>query len=183
MYVILGDLERVSTIYLAASILLSSTRAKIILLQMQIYQYFTITVDLNGFGDQSSGFGFSFGSDNGGSLFFFVSLDDELLSFSFLLSDLLHFNGSGEFSTESKMGDGDIIEGQSETLSSLDDLISDILTDLVSVGQDLDGIISGEFGLDDFVDERRQDLFFVVGTNVIYEGRQEFFNRSIQNSD
>lgn len=69
-------------------------------------------------------------------------VDEELCSLGLLLGDLLVFNGLGKLSSEGKVGDGDIIEDDMEVLESIEETVSDLLRNLLSLREQLSGVVT-----------------------------------------
>lgn len=116
--------------------------------------------------DKLRGAGFTLGTDDGGLLLLTGLVDEESCTLGFLLSDLLCFNGGGEFGRECEVLDeglismggkglefdlregewcrayrqGNIIEQDIESSSTLRQVISDQACNIVSLGDQLTSI-------------------------------------------
>mgnify|MGYP000212119544 FL=1 len=78
-------------------------------------------------------------------------VDQELGSFSLLLCDLFLLNGLGELWPEVQVRDRDVIEHDVKVLAPVCQTVPDLLRNLLSLRQELRGIVASDDRLEDLV--------------------------------
>ena len=128
------------------------------------------------------GFGLTLSLDNRRSLVLDGLLNKVLGSFSLLRRDLLLFNGLGELRSEMQVSDGHIVKNDVEIAKSLSKAVSDLLGDLLSLGQELSGVVAGNNWLEHFIDDGGEHTAVVVLSKETIQGEQLLRVRSEQDS-
>lgn len=119
---------------------------------------------VHGLSEKFGCLGFTLSRDNS-RLFVLLGLFDlELGSRSLLLGDLFLFDGLRELRAEVEISNRDIVELDVEVSQSNDETVSDSLTDLFSLCQQLVCIVSSDNGLKHFVNDRWENSAIVVKT-------------------
>ena len=108
------------------------------------------------------GLGLTLSLDNRRSLVLDGLLHKVLGSFSLLLRDLLLFDGLCELRAEMEVSNGHIVKDDVEVAKSLSKTVSDLLRDLLSLGQKLSGIVACDYRLEHFIDDRGEHTTIVV---------------------
>ena len=107
---------------------------------------------------------FSFGSDDVRLPLLLCPLDDESCPFRILLGDLLLLDGTGEFSTEGHVRNGNVFEGDVELLSSAEEIGTDTVRDSFSLRDELGGVELSDDGFEDFIADGGEDTLVVILT-------------------
>mmetsp|Transcript_20743 Transcript_20743/g.28004 ORF Transcript_20743/g.28004 Transcript_20743/m.28004 type:complete len:243 (+) Transcript_20743:313-1041(+) len=113
---------------------------------------------------ESGSLGFTLSLDDGGALILDCLVDQVLGTLSLLLGDLLLFDGLGELGAEMQISDGDIIEHDVEVAQSLGQAVANLLGDLLSLGQELGGVVAGDHRLEHLIDDGGEHAAIVVRT-------------------
>lgn len=93
-------------------------------------------------------------------------LDQISGSLGLLLGDLFLFNGPGEFGSETEVSNGDIVEHDVEiSQPSLQSLL-DGVTHILSLSDQLVGVVEGHHRLEDLIDDRGKNSSIIVKTQV-----------------
>ena len=119
---------------------------------------------VHGLSEKFGCLGFTLSLDNSGLFVLHGLFDLELGSLSLLLGDLFLFDGLRELRAEVKVSNGDIVELDVEVSQSDVETVSDSLTDLFSLCQQLRSIVSSDDGLKHFVNDRWENSAIVVET-------------------
>lgn len=118
----------------------------------------------NSLGNNIGGLGLTLGADDVGLALLLSTLDDESRPLGVLLGDLLLLDGLGEFLSEGHVGDRDILQGDVELGSALQEISTDTVGDGFTLGDQLCGVELGDDSLEDFVSDGRENTFIVIGT-------------------
>mmetsp|Transcript_65826 Transcript_65826/g.170143 ORF Transcript_65826/g.170143 Transcript_65826/m.170143 type:complete len:363 (+) Transcript_65826:38-1126(+) len=127
---------------------------------------------LQGFRDHLGGLGLALGPDDGRLSLLLGLGDDELLLLRLLLRDLLFLDGPGEFLAVSQVGDGNVVHQDVELARPRHDCLPDLPGDVLSVGQQLLGVVLGDGRLHDLVGDRGQHALVVVFAQGLVDGGQ-----------
>ena len=103
----------------------------------------TRTVVTDGIGDQLGSFGLTLSSQNGCLGLFLALEDNKFGALSILLCDLLLFNGSGKVARELQVSDRNVVQNNVEFKSAFAEDFTDFLGDLLSLGDELLGVVLG----------------------------------------
>lgn len=143
---------------------------------------------LNGVTNQLRRAGFSLRANHHGLLFLACFIHDECCSLSFLLGDLLGFDGGGKFRREGKVlkkdsqrccsnkswsevwrengittySKGDIVEDDVKSCSSLREVLSDKASDILTLGDQLAGIKLSHYAFQNLVHDGWQNSFVII---------------------
>lgn len=97
-------------------------------------------------------------------------VDQESSTLSNLLSDLLGLDGMGEFGGEGDVSNGNVVENEVEPPRPAGEVFTHKTGDHLALGDELGRVELGDDGFEDFVDDRREDAFVVVGTELSIAG-------------
>ena len=132
--------------------------------------------------EKFSRFSFSLGS-NDDRLSSLLSLFDKILcSLSLLLSNLFLFNSLTEFNSEMEISNRYIIEHDIEISKSQLEAVLDALTDLLSLCDQLVGVVASHHRLENLMDNRWQYSSIVIHAQVSVDGEKFSGIWSEQNS-
>lgn len=110
-------------------------------------------------------------------------VDQEGSTLSNLLSDLLGLDGMCEFGGEGDVGDGDVVEDEVEPPRSAREVFTHETGDHLTLGDELGSVELRDDGLEDFVDDGREDAFVVVGTKFSVAGKTALIKVKMETVD
>ena len=99
------------------------------------------------------------------------------------MGDLLAFNCLGVIGSEDEVDDGHIVDLDVEVSESAFQSVPDLTGDLVSVGEQLVGVVMGNHRLQDFVDDGWHDSLVIVGSEISVDGLESLCVWSVEDSE
>ncbi len=137
----------------------------------------------HGVSDEFSCLSLTLCSEHGCLGLLFALEDDELGTLGALLGHLLGLNGAGEVSGELQVGDGDVIENDVEFQGAFAEHVANLLGDLLSLRDELLGVVLSNDRLKHFVTNGGKNSLVVVRSDVVEDLWELGLERSEEDSE